>query len=66
MSDTGRDDRVTRYLMYRVGLRSGESDFSKTLAEDVGDKLNLSSGGVFRPRMSAVIERCYSALRLRI
>ncbi|KAF2689190.1 SPO22-domain-containing protein [Lentithecium fluviatile CBS 122367] len=27
MSDTGRDDRITRYLMYKVGLHSGDLDF---------------------------------------
>lgn len=27
MSDTGRNERVTRYLMYKAGLHSNESDF---------------------------------------
>jgi len=27
MSDSGRDEAVTRYLMYQVGLRSGDEDF---------------------------------------
>lgn len=27
MSESGRDEPVTRYLMYKVGLRSGDEDF---------------------------------------
>lgn len=29
MSETGRNDRTTRYLMYKVGLQNGEADFGK-------------------------------------
>ena len=31
MSNTGRDDRVTRYLMYKVGLHNGEADFGMSI-----------------------------------
>jgi hypothetical protein len=30
MSDTGRDDRITRYLMYKVGLHDGDADFGRS------------------------------------
>jgi len=31
MSDIGRDDPITRYLMYKVGLHNGEADFGRFL-----------------------------------
>jgi hypothetical protein len=39
MSDTGRDDRITRYLMYKVGLHNGEADFGRFLQDVVDSKL---------------------------
>jgi hypothetical protein len=30
MSDSGRDEPVTRYLMYKVGLRSGDVELGKS------------------------------------
>jgi hypothetical protein len=33
MSDTGRDDRTTRYLMYKVGLHDNDSDFGRRSAQ---------------------------------
>jgi hypothetical protein len=29
MTETGRDEPVTRYLMYKVSLQSGDADFGK-------------------------------------
>jgi hypothetical protein len=29
MSETGRNDRITRYLMYKVGLHEGDADFGR-------------------------------------
>lgn len=29
MSDSGRDEPVTRYLMYKTGLQSGDMDLGK-------------------------------------
>lgn len=39
MSDTGRDDRITRYLMYKVGLHSGDAEFSGYSQDITDDKL---------------------------
>jgi len=32
MSDSGRDEPVTRYLMYKAGLQSGDMDLGKLLS----------------------------------
>lgn len=29
MPESGRDEPVTRYLMYKVGIRSGDGEFGK-------------------------------------
>jgi hypothetical protein len=33
MSDSGKDDPVTRYLMYKVGLRCGDMELGKNPAQ---------------------------------
>ncbi|KAH9875282.1 hypothetical protein J1614_004773 [Plenodomus biglobosus] len=33
MPDTGKDEPVTRYLMYKVGLQSNDLDFGKSLVQ---------------------------------
>jgi hypothetical protein len=33
MSDTGRDEPVTRYLMYKAGLHSGDMDLGENLVK---------------------------------
>jgi hypothetical protein len=30
MSDSSRDEPVTRYLMYKAGLRSGDAEFGES------------------------------------
>ncbi|KAI0588960.1 SPO22 domain-containing protein [Pyrenophora tritici-repentis] len=35
MSESGRDEPVTRYLMYKVGLRSGDEDFAAECLDHV-------------------------------
>jgi hypothetical protein len=37
MPNSGRDEPVTRYLMYKAGLRSGDPDFGKMI--DLRDRV---------------------------
>jgi hypothetical protein len=46
MPETGRDEPVTRYLMYKVGIRSGDIDFGKNLFQHKALEANVSSCGV--------------------
>jgi len=44
MSDTGRDEPVTRYLMYKVGLQSGDMDLGRNPApKSVGCTLTTTA-----------------------
>jgi hypothetical protein len=36
MSDSGRDDRITRYLMYKTGLHLGDPEFCRSRTHVVG------------------------------
>jgi hypothetical protein len=46
MPETGRDDPVTRYLMYKVGVRSGDGDFGKDFLQHETLKADIGSCGV--------------------
>jgi hypothetical protein len=46
MPETDRDEPVTRYLMYKVGIRSGDIDFGKNLFQHKALEANVSSCGV--------------------
>jgi hypothetical protein len=39
MSDSGRDESVTRYLMYKVGLGSGDMELGENL--DISDRSHI-------------------------
>jgi hypothetical protein len=46
MPETGRDEPVTRYLMYKVGIRSGDSDFGKDAFQCKALEADVGSCGV--------------------
>lgn len=43
MTDTGRDEPVTRYLMYKAGLQSGDMDLGEKLYRRFSLRANHSS-----------------------
>jgi hypothetical protein len=64
MPETGRDEPVTRYLMYKLGIRSGDSEFGKDTFRYKALEADVSSCGVPRSCLSKFIERRHTSLRM--
>jgi hypothetical protein len=66
MSDLGKNEPITRYLVYKAALHSGESELGERLYPSIVAfvELTFESCGMSRCCVSPIIERCHPTLCL--